>query len=248
MRPLYVLAATIILTSAAIPVFGSPVAPWDDPYQPLQTRFWEYDFNDGEFLPPTVTAEDGNWDPGSDPVFTYSGSGDFPSVFVDPYDPSLGLGVGIDTATQASTLNIRIDVPNEANPDNVKYFWFAFDYCGTGVIPPPVTVGTDNPGYTVSPIAGTDEAYHVEGYTIITPQPRDEWVNIQLSANQGEFVWIDNVQVGSQCIPEPASAALLLLLFPLMMVRRNICSNKKQGSGKLYMSINKLFSFLYHVD
>ena len=105
-------------------------------------------------------------------------------------------------------MDIRIDVPNEANSNLVKYFWFAFDYRGTGDIPPPVTVGTDNIGYTVSPILGTDQSFHIEGYTIITPQPRDEWLNIRLSANQGEWLWIDNIMVGSQCIPEPATLAL----------------------------------------
>lgn len=244
--PLYAFVAlTIASACTVISANGSSISPWADPNQPIQTHYWEYDFNDGQ-LPPTVTSEAGNWDPGSDPVFTFSGSGDQVSVFTNPYANQLGMGLGVKAVTQNSHANIYLRVPNEQNPDNIKKFWFAFDWCGAATAPL-VTAGTDEVGYTVSPITGYDELYHVEGYVTINPQPRSEWLNIELSVDQGKYMWIDNLQVGSNCevIPEPASAALLLLLFPLMIVRRNLCSDKKQGAGKLYMSINKLFSYFY---
>lgn len=46
-------------------------------------------------------------------------------------------------------------------------------------------------------------------------------------------------------IPEPMSASLIILVFPLMILRRNLCSGKKKGSGQLYMHLNKLFCSLY---
>lgn len=46
-------------------------------------------------------------------------------------------------------------------------------------------------------------------------------------------------------IPEPMSASLILLLFPLMIIRRNFCSGNKRGFGRLYMQLNKLFSLFY---
>jgi hypothetical protein len=41
------------------------------------------------------------------------------------------------------------------------------------------------------------------------------------------------------------SVSLIILLGPLMIIRRNFCSGKKQGSGRLYMHLNKLFCSLY---
>lgn len=46
-------------------------------------------------------------------------------------------------------------------------------------------------------------------------------------------------------IPEPMTASLALLLFPLMILRRNFCVGQKQGAGRLYLHLTKLFSCLY---
>lgn len=202
-KEIYLFATLALLVAwIAVPVSGAPVSPWADANQPNQTRYWGYDFDDNVLFPPTVTAEDGNWDPGSDPVWSISGSGDIVSIS----DGRLG----IHAPGQPSSVHFRLDVPNEPNPSDIKYFWFSYDWYSDRDAPLN-DAGTDIPGHVVSPITYTENTggNHVEGYVTIDPQPQEEWVSIRLTAGIGETAWIDNLQVGSVCIPEPSVIILI---------------------------------------
>ena len=196
-------AITLFVAGIVLPSTGSLISPWDDPNQPNQTHYWEYNFDDG-ILFPTVSAEGGNWDPGTDPAWTVSGSGDFISI--------VGGQLGGHAVTRPSLATIRLDVPNTPNPDT-KFFWFAYDFFGSGTFAITPSAGTTNLGHTVSGITYTANTAgnHVEGYITIDPQPQDEWLKIDLTADLGGTAAIDNLQVGSVCIPEPSTFALLMI-------------------------------------
>ena len=194
------LVATIVIQA-----FGDPVAPWDDPNQPNMTRYWEYDFDSGTT---NITTEAGNWDPGSDLVWTISD-------FVTNNNGKIGISGSEFNSLSGS---IHLSVPNVYS-NQTKTFWFKYDWSRTGSsdfgITP--TAGTTNAGHVVSAITYTSNTVsnqfdgHVEGYVIIQPQPKDEWFNIDLWVGTGatNAVWIDKLKVGSNCIPEPGTLVLL---------------------------------------
>lgn len=120
--------------------------------------------------------------------------------------------LGIHNATQPSGVTLHIDVPNTYNSANIKYFWFAFDYSGTA---PVLDFGTDDSRSVLVPGSLTFTANttgsHIEGYVNFDPQPASEWMDISLIANVGQTTWIDNLQTGSTCVPEPASFSMIAL-------------------------------------
>lgn len=52
-------------------------------------------------------------------------------------------------------------------------------------------------------------------------------------------------QLSFEAIPEPLTAAMIFFLLPLFILRRNVCVGAKQGTGSLYLKLNKFFSHLY---
>lgn len=201
-------ALAFLVAGVLTPAFGDAVPPWEEPNPASLTLWWNYDFNDG-FLPPTVSAEGGHSSVPTDPVWTITGSGDQVSV--------AGGMLGLHNATQASQADIFILVPNGYDASQIKYVWFAYDWVGGLPLP---SIGTTNAGHTVSGITYTANTAgnHVEGFATIDPQPQNEWLNIHLAANVGGTTAIDNLQVGSSCIPEPSSV-ILLALGGLIMVK-----------------------------
>lgn len=231
MRSFYAVMA-VVTVCAVSPAMGEYVIPWDTTN--LGAVSWGYNFDDGA-IPPTVVAG-----------FNTNAVTAAPQGFVVPqFSSAAGLASLGGTLSLTDTGELRIDVPNGREPRNIKHFWFAFDFTGDVSVS---GVGTDDPGSVISgPIVYTANttSSHIEGYVNILPQSYSEWITLDL----GTGATIDNLNIGSYCevIPEPASAALMLLLFPLMVVRRNFCSDKKQGSGKLYIHVNKLFSYFYSI-
>lgn len=193
---------------------ATPLEPWIDPVQPAFTHYWQYDFNDN-VNPPTVTLEDGNWDPGTDPDFAPGG--------LTVQTGRLGLfGPGQDTA-----VTLRITLPNIHSDEYDKWFFFRFDWNRSFPTANFVTVegaGTADGGSTpVGDIVFTDApAGTIAGYQRFHPQPSSEYIDIRFAASAGQSVWIDNLRLGSVCIPEPAGVALLTAGFALCMPGRPV--------------------------
>lgn len=210
----FITSTALVLVFGGGVAFGDTVPPWENPDQGA-THYWCYDFNDGQ-LPPTVTSEGGNWDPGSDPTWTITSIGD-PVVIQNGR-------LGIFGATQDSVYDIKLDIPNQRVPEWDKWLWFAFDWSG-GVFNPLLTFGSDDPlGSEVVDIQFPDDRNtptHVEGFARFHPQPASEWLNIHQGVPQGTTYWIDNFCVGSVCmVPEPSSLGLLTIAGLLMLRRR----------------------------
>ena len=193
--------ASVLVVSS----FGEQVPPWEstNPTGIPNTKYWGYDFNDGS-QPPTITLEGGNSGQPLDPTWTITGSGDAVSI--------VNGQLGIHNASQPSLAVIRLDVPNTHNNANIKFFWFKFDFSGNT---PALDFDTNDPGSVLVPGSLTYTANttgsHIEGYVNFDPQPSSEWMEISLSASAGGSTWIDNLQTGSTCVPEPASFSLIAL-------------------------------------
>jgi hypothetical protein len=198
-------AIVLLTTIVAISANCEVVPPWEstNPSGLPNTKYWGYDFDDGA-LPPTITSEGGNSGQPNDPVWTITGYGDVVSI--------LAGALGIHTPTQPSEVTLRLDVPNTYNSANIKYFWFAFDYSGTA---PVLDFGTDDTRSVLVPgsLTYTDNTVgnHIEGYVNFDPQPGSEWIEMTLTAGVGETNWIDNLQTGASCVPEPASFSMIAL-------------------------------------
>lgn len=63
------------------------------------------------------------------------------------------------------------------------------------------------------------------------------------AAQVGQAIYIDDINV--EQIPEPLTISFLFSALTLFILRRNICSNSKYGSRRLYIHLNKLFSQFY---
>lgn len=183
------------------------------------SRYWTYDFNDG-VLPPTVILEFNNAPFIGQPVFSFTGTGDLPSI--------VNGQLGIHNATQNSEIDILISVDNGYDANNYKQFWFEYDWYGAQPTP---TAGTDDPN--AAPATGilygdATAGNHVEGLMVIIPQPDSEWLNLHFSVAAGETVAIDNLRVGSHCevIPEPSTVVMFAIGgFLLPKCRRKIHSH-----------------------
>ena len=198
-----ILISCVILMFSAAPVFAQPVPPWEDPNQPVYTHYWTYDFNDGVLPLPTISSEGGNWDPGSDPTWTITGDGDAVSI--------VGGRLGLHNVTEDSVADIRLVIPNQRY-DLDKWFWFSYDYFTTSAFTAFPSFGTDDPNSDIVDDDWEEEPDgHVDGWIRYHPQPRDEWMNIHMGAPEGNTIWIDNLKVGSVCVPEPGTTALLVL-------------------------------------
>lgn len=57
-------------------------------------------------------------------------------------------------------------------------------------------------------------------------------------------VLLENM-VNYAAIPEPMSVSLMLLTFPLLLIRRHFFMGNKRKAGRLYFSLNKLLRLLY---
>ncbi len=193
-----VLVATCVVGSALAEVVP-PVPPWVDPDPPDgRTHYWGYNFDDG-VLPPTVTEEGGNWwDPGSDP--TWSGLEGL----------SINEGrLGIFEAEHSWIFTFKLDIPNVHYDPWDKWLFFDFDWGGTPGTSVTVATGTDDPFSEITESVVVYDPGHISGYTWFHPQPSSEWLEIELDLGTGDSVWIDNLLVGSVCVPEPATIALL---------------------------------------
>ncbi len=204
------LIAILMTLFFVCPALGVTLQPWNHPNQPAFTHYWTYDFNDGKLYntggdpDPTITGEGGNgWDPGSDPVWPkFKGQGD---------QLTINNGrLGIFNAIQDSVWDIQLLVPNEANAELTKYFWFSYDFYHSGgmnVLPTTGVVKDNSLPMVLPDHLNTDN--HVEGYAIFSPQPSSEWLNIHIGIPAGQTFWIDNLKLGSTCVPEPGTMVFL---------------------------------------
>lgn len=200
----------IILTNK---VLGVPTQPWVNPNQGY-THYWTYNFDDAN-IPPTITSEGGNWDPGSDPDWTITG----PVTIVNGH-------LGIHNATQDSVADIKILIPNQHYDYLDKYFWFSYDwYSSSGYVAHP-TYGTNDTNSSIINVECPDNLNtnnHIEGFVIFHPQPDNEWLNIHLGAPANSTIWIDNLKIGSTCIPEPSSIFLFTSsLISFILLRKKL--------------------------
>ncbi len=236
MRTSWRVAGLIAVFGAAISMtaVGDPIPSWEETNPAVSTIFWGYNFNDG-LIPPTVTLEGGCCVLPTDPIFYFSGTGDGPSIVAGQ--------LGINNATQNTEMDILIRVPNDYNASAVKTFWFAYDCFGAGSEIP--TAGTTNLNHTVSGITYTANTVgnHIEAYITIDPQPQDEWLNIHLSAAVGESVVIDNLMVGSSCIPEPSSVVLVAFGGLIMLrARKGLQRNRADSDPQQKIRWDKFFT------
>ncbi|VGO21777.1 PEP-CTERM sorting domain-containing protein [Pontiella sulfatireligans] len=231
---------TLLLAGFAPQASAEPVPPWEEKIIPATPppymMFWGYNFDDGELNSPTLTTPNGgNWHP-ANPKFSFSSG----------ITSSNGT-LGIYNATEETQASIRIDLDNDYDVNNIKYVWFEYDFVGPANSIAN-TGGTDDTShsYQVGEITYTIQtANHVQGYYTIEPQPEDEWLQFDLTAAIGETVTIDNLQVGSTCIPEPASFSLIAISgLGSWFVRRRRLRGVRRKSQSNFINIPRPRSFL----
>jgi len=213
---------TLAISAVALLLFLSGPAPGDyyDPPEGWSDndyfthQQWEFSTSDNP-----VNADAGYTNPNGTPTAQISGDAFWiydPSAYVTTDRRGMWVVGGFDNPTSAS---LTLDIPNDpVLPE--KLVWLQITYFLTGA--PGAAYDTDlvtDGGETVTVIDGSEIAYDVPGETgwfyyekmwSIEPQPEDETITASIDLPAMAVFAMDEAVVDTICIPEPASALLLL--------------------------------------
>jgi hypothetical protein len=197
-------ALGLVAVALAGTTLADPVPPWENPRQD-RSHYWAFDFN-YEDSPLAFSSE------GGDPHWQLTKDAEIIDIGVwwEVRDGRLGI-----FTPNFPDLEILLLVPNERVYDQTKWFFFEFEVSDPGYV-------SVQDAYTTDPYSQRLGDVHVEtklnpvrlsGYVRFHPQPDHELLSLKLRSPMpgGGDVWIDDLRVGSVCIPEPASLALLAL-------------------------------------
>jgi hypothetical protein len=162
------------------------------------TSFFCWQFNDPSFPPRPDLA----WDPFGPPVWDLSGATD--------WFPQVTDHLGVWGVPPGTTGDLFVTLRNRRREDFIKHVWLQVDFFEDASAGSDVTllVNTEQ-GSTIGNIAEKVDPLGSGWYrsTVtfdIRPQPNWESFNFKFIGGQsGAF--IDNLYIGTHCVPEPAS-------------------------------------------
>lgn len=188
------------------------------------TLMWDFDgthnFNTPQVEVPGPSSPNSSLNGGWYTPFTGFGLAGNTRDTTGTYGGRLGTDVlGTRDTASGGNLNLTAHISNLANPSNVKFFWYQFDYFTTG---PQGNINDIDPAgqgqiiydlRQADPLANGWTRYTVAGRII--PQPAFETLRISIDpqgnvTNPGSAA-IDNLYFTTHCVPEPCSLAALSL-------------------------------------
>lgn len=210
----------------------APGWAWGFPYQ--RNIVWDFEIDPRVAPPPGNGAEyEGTLDPllwDSDSVDLAGEVGWLANYGTLPY----GL-VGIfNTTTQPASGEIIFHLDNTLWPINHKHMWFEWDFAlGPNVqMDEPVLIpGPGDPASydvldwmsaprVIDPVAGL---LRQNAWVRIQPNPFWEELRISFTVPPGEYAFLDQMHIATECIPEPAS----VLLFGLGLAGLVFCGYRR---------------------
>lgn len=187
----------------------------------------------------------------ADFVYQESLDGDAPPIGLvttlnSPIEPNVSLG--ILPSGQTSTI---VGSVHGQNVDNVDIYEFTVATIWQADLTS-YSTGNNNgsSAFRLHSSAASTLSSPLAGGQISSPT-----INLFSSANSPGTYRISIFESGStspatysldiRSIPEPITAAFIFSALALFVVRRNVCTNSKYGTGRFYMQLNKLFSQFY---
>lgn len=212
-RIVTVLAVLCLSASFAAADYVDPPNWGDNPYYTHQS--WEFDT---ESLSPDVVDN-----PYGDPLMVINGG---------VYSNGGWMFNGPITADQMNP-QLGIYIPNTPNPELLKEIWLqvTLNTNDWGLADSLQLWAMANNGTPYPPnleeldINVVDETTGRIRLTVpidIFPQPANEWIYLTASMDEGSFIFLDEIDVDTRCVPEPSAIVLLVCsaIMGIMAYRR----------------------------